>query len=100
MSLDISFKRDLEQIKDEHKDNSYASKIQKLKKIAMEIITLSPKLEKEILDIISSGLYIDKKMELLEKYKKIAEIKEPKIDDILERINAQLDVIDSGKRRR
>ena len=36
----------------------------------------------------------------LEKYKKIAEIKEPKIDDILERINAQLDVIDSGKRRR
>ena len=30
MSLDISFKRDLEQIKDEHKDNSYASKIQKL----------------------------------------------------------------------
>lgn len=100
MSLDISFKRDLEQIKDEHKDNSYASKIQKLKKIAKEIILSSPKFEKEIIDILSSGLHIDKKMELLEKYKKIAEIKEPKIDDILERINAQLDVIDSGKRRR
>ena len=71
-----------------------------MKKIAKEIILLSPKFEKEIIDILSSGLHIDKKMELLEKYKKIAEIKEPKIDDILERINAQLDVIDTGKRRR
>ena len=31
MSLDMSFKRNLEQIKDEHKDNSYASQKQKMK---------------------------------------------------------------------
>lgn len=100
MSLDMSFKRDLEQIKDEHKDNSYASQKQKMIELAKEVILASPKLENEILCLLSSGLPADKKIELLEKYKEIAVKKEPSIDDLLARIDAKLDVVNNSKRSR
>jgi len=72
MSLDISFKRNLEQIKDERRDNSYVSQKQKMKELAKEVILTLPNLENEILGLLSSGLPTDKKIELLEKYKAIA----------------------------
>lgn len=100
MSLDMSFKRNLEQIKDEHKDNSYASQKQKMKELAKEVILASPNLENEILGLLSSGLPADKKIELLEKYKEIAAKKEPSIDDLIARIDAKLDVVNNGKRSR
>lgn len=100
MSLDMSFKRNLEQIKNEHKDNSYASQKQKMKELAKEVILSSPNLENEILGLLSSGLTADKKIELLEKYKEIAVKKEPSIDDLLMRIDAKLDVVNNGKRSR
>ncbi len=99
MSLDISFKRDIEQKKDEHRDNSYSSKKQKLKNLAKEIIMSAPNLEEEILIILSSRLDMDRQIELLEKYKGFATKNDPNIDELIMRIDTKLEVLNNVGRR-
>lgn len=100
MSLDMSFKRNLEKISEEHKDNSYTNQKQQLKKLAMEVILASPNLENDVLEILSSGLSFERKKELLENYKKMAATKEPSIDELISRIDTKLEVLNSGGRMR